>query len=275
MGDSAGLLSIQVLHGVRSQVEVPQSSIDPSELFKQPETKVYASHLFLHIYQNMVTIVYSRPPSYTHPPPRITHSFLLLDDIPISQVRPRRRRNLVHNPPPVPNRRPPLHDRDDLARQPVRELVAPAPHGRLLGDGVEDPLEGNAPPLAHLERDGQLERLASARRAAEVADAHQGRDRVDGEGEVDDWVEWEVVGRGRAGEEGVFGAKDGRRGGAEDVENASEVLPIVRYKYISRDTAKGGVCAKVKKPGVSKRTLCALLSFPSLMRSLDICARTG
>lgn len=130
----------------------------------------------------------------------------------------------MHLAPLVPDRRPPLHDGDDLRREPVRKLVPPAPHRRLLRHGVQDPLERDAPPLPHLERHGHLERRAAARDAAEVADPHQGRDGVDGQGEVDDGVEGEVVRRGGAGEEGVLWADDWRRRGPEDVEDAGEVL---------------------------------------------------
>lgn len=59
-----------------------------------------------------------------------------------------------------------------------------------------------------------------------MPDPHEGGDRVDGEREVDDRVEGEVVRRGGAGEEGELWADDGGRRRAEDVEDAGEVLSI-------------------------------------------------
>lgn len=99
------------------------------------------------------------PPPLPHPKPKIT---------------PRRRRHLVHTRPAIPKRALPLHDRDDLIRDPPREIKLAGPFVRLLTRRVQDPLERLSAPLTHAQRDGDLQCCAAACCAALRADAEEG-----------------------------------------------------------------------------------------------------
>lgn len=139
-----------------------------------------------------------------------------------------RRAQLVHLLPLVPHARPALHHRDDLLGYPVRELISSAALGRLLVDHVEDPVEGDAASLSDHQRDGQLQRTATAASASHVADFQQGCHRVDSHGKVEDRVEGEVCGWRCARQKGKLGAVDRRGRSSEVVHDDGHVLDFTR-----------------------------------------------
>lgn len=123
-----------------------------------------------HPYHPLPSPLTPRKP--TSPPP-LPH--------PKSKITPRRRRHLVHTRPPIPERALPLHDRDDLVRDPPREIKLAGPFVRLLARRVQYPFECLSAPLTHAQRDGDLQRCAAACCAALGADAEEGRQGVEGE----------------------------------------------------------------------------------------------
>lgn len=145
----------------------------------------------------------------------------------------------MHLIPPVPDTRPPLDHRNDLLRHAVRKHGPPGPLViLLLLDHLQDPVEGRAPALARLQGDGDFERAAAAGEALEAAELDEGRNRVDGQAEIEDRVEGQVRGGRVAGEERAGGVEAGRGGGAEVVEDHGHVLG---YILLGTEEEEGGV----------------------------------
>ena len=127
----------------------------------------------------------------------------------------------MHALPPLPRRTPPLHNRNDLFSNPLCEFAGPA---LFLLRRRQYPHECLPSALAQAQRHWDLKRGAATGCAALGADAHKRGDGVDGEGEVKDWVEGEVVGGWRIWEEGVVGRRVGGGGGSEMGEDCGHVL---------------------------------------------------
>ncbi len=127
----------------------------------------------------------------------------------------------MHALPPLPRRTPPLHNRNDLFRNPLCEVAGPALF--LLGRR-QDPHECLPAAFAQAQRHRDLKRSAATGCAALGTDAHEGGDGVDGEREVEGWVEGEMVGGWRIWEKRIIGGGVGGRGGSEMGEDHGHVL---------------------------------------------------
>lgn len=96
----------------------------------------------------------------------------------------------MYRHPLLPNTTPPFRDGDNLVGHLLREHVLPATHGPFPARGVQDPHDRRSPPLSLIEWLRDLQSHTAARGALLVADAHQGGDGVDCQGEVLDGIEW-------------------------------------------------------------------------------------
>ena len=140
-----------------------------------------------------------------------------------SQVASRRRTKLVHSVPPGPDGTLALDNADELLSQSLRESVASTAPALLLRHGVQDPLHRLPAALAEAERHGDLQRDTTTCGSLLAAEAEEWRDTVDGEGEVQDWVQREVRRRRCAGEQRSGGGVGGRGRRAEDCEDVCHV----------------------------------------------------
>jgi hypothetical protein len=108
----------------------------------------------------------------------------------------------------------PLHNGHQRLRDPLRKHAAPAPPALLVRRALQDPHHGFPAPLLEAQGHRDLECHASARRAAEGADAQEGRYGVDSECEVENRIEREVSGWWVAWHQSARRAKIRRAGSA-------------------------------------------------------------
>jgi len=130
----------------------------------------------------------------------------------------------MHHRPLLPRTALPLDDIHNLIRDPLREHAASTASALLLARRIEDPHYSLASALFQTQRHGDRKRDTTTSRTLLLADAHQRRERVDGEGEVEDWIERELGGWWRAGEEGAGRRRCWWRSCAEMVEDEGHML---------------------------------------------------
>jgi hypothetical protein len=93
---------------------------------------------------------------------------------------------------PVPDAAGALYDGNEFLSNALRKAVLPAAHVPPLGRSRHDPLDGSASPLPLTQRYGNLKSDTSSSGTSLTSDAHEGRDRVNGQCKVEYRVERKV-----------------------------------------------------------------------------------
>ena len=91
----------------------------------------------------------------------------------------------------IPNTTPPLSNRNQLLRHAIGKLAVSS-----LIRSVDDPADGGPPALSLHQRDGDLHGGTTSGNTLLVPDLEQGSHGVHDQVKVEDWVEWELWGRG-------------------------------------------------------------------------------